>query len=79
MEAMMVIMGKVAVILILIAVGYAVTKCGWFTERGAAGSPTLGSAGRHGAGAGPRLGAPTVGAGARRVPGGPLLFYLPGG
>ena len=36
MEAMMVIMGKVAVILILIAVGYAVTKCGWFTERGAA-------------------------------------------
>lgn len=50
-----------------------------FTERGAAGSPTLGSAGRHGAGAGPRLGAPTVGAGARRVPGGPLLFYLPGG
>jgi predicted permease len=36
LEAMMVIMGKVAVILILIAVGYAVTKCGWFTERGAA-------------------------------------------
>lgn len=46
---------------------------------GAAGSPTLGSAGRHGAGTGPRLGAPAVGAGARRVPGGPLLFYLPGG
>lgn len=36
MEAMMVIVGKVAVILILIAVGYVVTKCRWFTERGAA-------------------------------------------
>lgn len=36
MEAMMVIVGKVAVILILIAVGYVVTKCGWFSERGAA-------------------------------------------
>lgn len=35
MEAMMVIVGKVAVILILIAVGYVVTKRGWITERGA--------------------------------------------
>lgn len=48
-------------------------------ERGAASSPTLGNAGRHGAGSGPRLGSPAAGVGARRVPGGPLLFYLSGG
>jgi len=41
MEAMMVIVGKVAVVLILIAVGYAVTKLGWITERGASEVTTL--------------------------------------
>ena len=40
-DAMMVIMGKVAVVLILIAVGYVVTKRGWITERGASEITTL--------------------------------------
>lgn len=41
MEAMMTVVGKVAVILILIGVGYIITKLGWFTERGASEITTI--------------------------------------
>lgn len=41
MEALGTVIGKVAVMLILISVGFVVTKIGWFTEKGAAETTTL--------------------------------------